>query len=114
MPLPSLARFVKTGSFELLISLPRRPSFVLKQKKQKFKRQIARRPVSFRWRNQKNSPAAQTAFDFCAIFKQQVPACAIKARSLTKKPVSEIDTCILAFPGGHKNRNSFPLIEKAS
>ena len=36
-------------------------------------------------RNQKNSPAAQTTFDFCAHFEQQVPACKVDGAGLTKK-----------------------------
>jgi len=62
-----------------------RAFFCLATKEAKMPALIARRPASSRWRNQKNSPAAQTAFDFCAIFKQQVPACAIKARPHEKR-----------------------------
>jgi len=61
--------FLPCGIKRIAAAIPNAPSFVLKQKKQKFKRWIARRPASFQGRNQKNSPAAQTAFDFLRPFQ---------------------------------------------
>jgi len=64
--------------------------------------------------NEKNSPAAQTAFHFFRNCEKQVPACAIKARRRHEEACFLNLSIFFRFPSCHKSRNLLPLIWNVS